>query len=90
MMTITPTETLTSGDRIVWGPGKLPGVYNGPATMPGWVSIKLDIDRCSTTVLADGVSPVEVVDEDICPDCKGHLPATWDFCEWCEFGPMPS
>lgn len=84
--TTTTPKTLTPGERITWGPGKLPGVYNGPATLPGWVSIKLDIDRCSTTALADSVAPVDDEDDDLCPNCRGFIPANWDFCEWCEFG----
>ncbi|MER5988074.1 hypothetical protein [Streptomyces sp. NPDC001787] len=46
---------LTPGQRIVWGSGKLPGVYNGPSETPGFISVKLDIDLCSITVTTDSV-----------------------------------
>ncbi|MFE1190213.1 hypothetical protein [[Kitasatospora] papulosa] len=54
-----PTTPLTPGQRIVWGSGKLPGVYNGPSEVPGLVSVKLDIDLCSITVTTDSVGHTE-------------------------------
>ncbi|WP_217226091.1 hypothetical protein [Streptomyces anulatus] len=55
----TATATLATGQRIVWGSGELPGVYNGPAPTLGCLSVKLDIDRCSITVPAASVAPAD-------------------------------
>ncbi|MFF9436333.1 hypothetical protein ACF1BP_21625 [Streptomyces sp. NPDC014735] len=49
------TTSLTPGQRIVWGSGELPGVYNGPSEVPGFVSVRLDTDFCSITVTTDSV-----------------------------------
>ncbi|MEO3978950.1 hypothetical protein [Streptomyces sp. CAU 1734] len=53
------TSSLTPGQRIVWGSGKLPGVYNGPSRIPGFVSVRLDMDACSIAVDADSIAPAE-------------------------------
>ncbi|MFE6274101.1 hypothetical protein ACFVQ9_35530 [Streptomyces goshikiensis] len=57
-MTTTPL-TLIPGQRIVWGSGKLPGTYNGPAGAPGFSSVQLDIDTCSMTVTTDSLGHAE-------------------------------
>lgn len=54
-----PTTSFTPGQRIVWGSGKLPGLYIGPSPLPGFVCVRLDIDACSITVSTDALSHAE-------------------------------